>query len=166
MFPPVTKFIALVSLVSLASLLAATAQPPAQQPPKDATLYDGKLYQFIDAKVSWDEAEKKCVELGGILVSIKTKETHEFLLKLSKGKCFWAGASDKLTEGVWLWRDGTKVSYSDWAPNEPDDWKGKEDSMVINWPGSRFKDGKWADTKSDYQKPVDGFICEWKSPAN
>ena len=41
--------------------------------------------------------------------------------------------ADAVTEGEWLWRDGTRITYSDWA-----------------------------DTNSIYHKQIDGYICEWK----
>jgi hypothetical protein len=130
--------------------------------PADAVFFTGKYYKFFSAKYSWNEAEKKCREMKGLLVSIKDKKTHKFLMKLSKGRCFWAGGSDAVTEGEWLWRDGTKITYSDWADKEPDDWKGKEDCLVLGWPGPRYENGKWADTSSIYHKQIDGYICEWK----
>ena len=130
--------------------------------PSDAVLHNGKYYKFFKAKYSWNEADKKCKQMHGMLVSIKDKATHQFLLKLSKGKCFWAGGSDAVSEGEWLWRDGTKIIYSDWAEGEPDNWKGGEDCLVIGWPGDRYKNGKWADTKNIYRKQIDGYICEWQ----
>jgi len=154
--------IALACGLSLAATWSSTQDKRPVYVPSDAATHNGKYYKFFKAKYSWREAEKKCEEMKGVLVSIKNKETHQFLLALSKGKCFWAGASDARTEGVWLWRDGSKITYSDWAKDEPDDWKGKEDCLVIGWPGKRYENGKWADTNYKYRKQIDGYICEWK----
>ena len=99
--------------------------------------------------------------MGGMLASIKSKEANDFIIRLSSGKCLWLGGSDQIEEGVWLWRDGSPVSFTYWAPREPDDWKGREDWLVIGWPGDRFKNGRWGDTKPFARSPIVGFICEW-----
>ncbi|MDO5979495.1 lectin-like protein [Flavivirga spongiicola] len=135
----------------------------AQEIPSDAVLFKGHYYKVYDNQCSWHEAVKKCEALGGILASIKSKEVDDFIFKLSSGKCLWIGASDEIVEGEWLWRDGSKMGYKHWAPEEPDNWKGKEDWSVIGWPGERFKNGRWGDTVADERLPITGFICEWES---
>ena len=44
----------------------------------------------------------------------------EFLRGKFGGNRFWIGASDEMTEGTWLWRDGSPVSWTYWAPPNPD----------------------------------------------
>lgn len=129
--------------------------------PSDAVVFNGNYYKVYDINCSWANAIKKCEALGGHLVSIKNKDVNDFVFKLSKGKCLWIGATDALTEGDWYWQDGTKMIYNNWAPREPDDWKGKEDCTVIGWPADRFKNGKWGDTMSHKRDEIVGFICEW-----
>jgi len=149
--------------LALALLLASGMAPEKRKDiPKDATLFHGKYYKVFEKKCSWHEAEALCEKTGGRLASIKSKEEDEFLRKLRAGKCLWFGGSDEAKEGDWRWRDGTEMAYQNWADGEPDDWKGKEDWMVVGWPGGeRFKTGKWGDTISKYRKQIDGFMCEW-----
>jgi len=142
--------------------ISFTLQTHAQEIPTDAIYFKGKHYKVYENLCSWQEAVKKCKALGGMLVSIKSKEVDAFIFKLSTGKCLWIGASDELKEGDWRWRDGSKVIYTHWAPKEPDNWKGKEDWSVIGWPGERFKNGRWGDTVAKERLPIIGFICEWK----
>ena len=141
--------------------LSITHYSQAQKIPSDTATFKKHQYKVYEIKCSWQEAVKKCEDLGGILVSIKSKEVDDFILKLSKGKCLWIGASDQLVEGDWRWRDGSKMVYNHWAPKEPDNWKGKEDWSVIGWPGERFKNGRWGDTVAKERFPIIGFICEW-----
>uniref|UniRef100_A0A3P9NBK4 C-type lectin domain-containing protein n=1 Tax=Poecilia reticulata TaxID=8081 RepID=A0A3P9NBK4_POERE len=55
------------------------------------------------------------------------------------GRCFlfinvtmtWAAAE----EGNWLWSDGSKFLFHHWGKNEPNNGKGNEDCMEINFAG-------------------------------
>ena len=62
--------------------------------PTDAVLFNGNYYKVIEREFSWQEATKKCENLGALLTSIKSKEVDAFIFKLSTGKCLWIGASD------------------------------------------------------------------------
>lgn len=152
-------------IIQLLALCVTTSTAYAEKqtkPPQDATAFKQHYYKFIKDGCSWQEAVDKCQKLGGVLVSIKDQKTDQFLFKLSQGQCFWAGASDQKKEGEWLWRDGTKVTYTNWAPDEPDNWQGGEHCLVIAWPGQRFANGKWGDTKSHQRNQIKGFICQWQ----
>ncbi len=59
----------------------------------------------------------------------------------------------------WIWLDGTEFSYKNWAPNEPSNHRGAEDTIVINWHGS----GKWNDGTNDDLTHINGFICQYKA---
>ena len=130
--------------------------------PKDATVFQGHYYKIFDDTLSWKAAEQKCNAMGGMLASVKSEAVNDFIFKLSKGKCLWLGASDELKENEWLWRDGTPITYSNWAAHEPDNWfDGKEHWLVINWPSKEYKNGKWGDTQLHYRKQINGYVCEW-----
>ncbi len=130
--------------------------------PKDAHEFKGHFYKVFDTSLSWQEAEQKCIDMGGILASVKSEEVNNFLYKLSKGKCLWLGASDELEEGQWIWRDGSPMNYTNWASKEPDNWyDGKEHWIVISWPSARYDNGKWGDTRDHKREQIVGFICEW-----
>ncbi|KAM9385663.1 uncharacterized protein KZ484_007166 [Pholidichthys leucotaenia] len=63
---------------------------------------------------------------------------HSFLHNTLKGKLtnpedkFWIGLTDSVTEGTWMWVDGTKPSVLYWGKNEPDNWKGNENEKYPN----------------------------------
>ena len=48
------------------------------------------------------------------------------------------GLTDQSSEGTFKWSNGTPATYTNWAPNEPNDWNGFED--YGSWAG-----GKWND---------------------
>ena len=64
---------------------------------------------------------------------------------------FWIGANDIDVEGVWKWSgEGTKLTYTNWASNQPDDLlnplTSREDCVVV------YNNQKWHDIPctSDY----------------
>ncbi len=152
------------SFICLSLLVALTfsACQSISNVPTDATEFQGHYYKVFESKVTWHQAEEQCRQMGGMLASVKSAEANDFIVKLSQAKGMWIGGSDEVKEGEWLWRDGSKLTYSKWASSEPDNWyDGKEHWTVIGWPGKRYADGKWGDTQAFSQEPIDGFVCEW-----
>lgn len=44
-----------------------------------------------------------------------------------------------LQEGQWLWTDGSKFNYRRWGAKEPNNLKGREHCLVMNWRGKKFQ---------------------------
>ncbi|MGH0117835.1 UNVERIFIED_CONTAM: hypothetical protein FKN15_003866 [Acipenser sinensis] len=84
--------------------------------------------------MDWNSSRDNCTSMGGHLVIIESEAEQRFLFDTAKAQTarnrYWMGLTDAVTEGVWLWVDGTtlndKAQY--WHGNEPDDWKEGEDS--------------------------------------
>ncbi|XP_058849509.1 asialoglycoprotein receptor 1-like [Acipenser ruthenus] len=92
-----------------------------------------KCYYFSTDRMDWHSSQASCVSMGADLVIIESEAEQRFLLNEAKAhpwNRYWIGLTDAVTEGAWLWVDGTplndKAKY--WYRNEPDDWKGDEDS--------------------------------------
>ncbi|NQZ58953.1 MAG: hypothetical protein HRT88_15990 [Lentisphaeraceae bacterium] len=150
-----TKTAAIIFLLLLNSCSTSSSIPA------DAVKFQVDYYKFFDAPVSWHEAAEQCKKMGGQLVSVKSKQVNDFIVKLIAGKCVWLGASDQIKEGEWRWRDGSKATYTNWAGHEPDNWyDGKEHWVVVGWPG--YKSGEWGDTQPHSRKQINGFVCQWK----
>ena len=103
----------------------------------------------------------QCLSKRPHLASIANKEEETFLINsiLGGASNVWVGART-LSDGSWIWLDGTEFSYTNWKANEPSNDFGKEDSIVINWDGN----GKWNDITSSHPKPmhhVNGCICQY-----
>lgn len=125
-----------------------------------AVAFGGKRYKFFPDVVSWTEARAQCEHMGGRLAIVTSKEQNETLAKLVQeaGKAdAWLGATDEVTEGSWVWIDGSPLTYSNWAPGQPNNKKGVENYLLLM---ATLK-GQWADqpNRSTDHKP--GFLCEW-----
>lgn len=79
------------------------------------------------------EAEAWAVAQGGHLVTLNSWE-EELWLKQTFGENehFFIGFNDIEEEGNWVWTSGAQVTYTNWAPGEPNDYMG-EDAAVMNW---------------------------------
>ncbi|KAL3059470.1 hypothetical protein OYC64_014137 [Pagothenia borchgrevinki] len=88
--------------------------------------------------MNWASAERDCLALGGNLASIQSTTEYYFIRKLVRTATgqdlnFWAGGHDAVMEGVWLWSDGSKFSFSRWGRGEPSNYRGKEHCMEVNY---------------------------------
>lgn len=66
------------------------------------------------------------------------------------------GLTDRVQEGVFVWVDGSPLSFTKWSDNNPSDSTGSDDYMAILPPGGRFSK-QWLDTK---ESELDAFVCE------
>ena len=147
----------ILTLVIAAIVPPASAQQPAQTKPPvgvpaDARQFNGNWYRAYHEKISWKQAAERCRILGGRLGVILDEPTNAFIKQLAEGLPLWLGATDEKAKGVWMWVDGTRMSYKAWAPGQPQGAK-KEDYLM-------FGDGQWYDAFGGEPKVV-GFICEW-----
>ena len=140
----------------------AFAQAPATKPPigvpADAKPFNGKWYRVYLEKVPWHRAREKCTALGGQLAIVPDEPTWEFLTNLSPA-ILWLGATDERTEGVWLWVDGTPMTFTAWHDRQPDNMGGNEHYIVSYQ--KRWNDVPKHGNFGPYH--AGGFICEWKA---
>jgi len=126
--------------------------------------YTHGKYTYIPETASWSEAKAACMELGGSLATVRSKNDQKALVALLNAhinlvwvnafgqRAAWLGGSDSKKEGNWEWVDGTKMKFKSWGPTEPNSI-GDEDCTVAldlaKW--------SWADYKCSAQQP---FVCE------
>ncbi|XP_055007226.1 C-type lectin domain family 4 member M-like [Boleophthalmus pectinirostris] len=91
--------------------------------------FSGSFYHCSDNKRSWEDSRSFCQEQGGDLVVINNEEEQNFL-RVYGGRR-WIGLSDRQTEGVWKWVDGSSLTLSSWLSGEPNDGNGNEDCGEI-----------------------------------
>ena len=139
--------------------------PRTPEIPSDAARFKGKRYKVYAEKLTWRRAHAKCVELGGHLVAIETRDENEFVTELAakaKLDSVWIGANDEEKEGHWVWTTGQPLTYSYWCGDQPNNWKGNENyaQMFVKPNYNNWKNlpGQWNDIP-DVDQP--GFICEW-----
>lgn len=86
-------------------------------------LYYGGHNYYLVGQGSWDASETFAQSLGGHLVTINDAAENAWLtasfLVPNPTMNPWMGLNDADGNGSWLWASGEPVSYSNWAPGEP-----------------------------------------------
>ncbi|KAK6477356.1 CD209 antigen-like protein C isoform X1 [Huso huso] len=113
--------------------------------PQNWELFNGKCYYFSTDRMNWTSSRDNCTSLGGHLVIIDLFTVQRSLSDKAliitqayryEEKSYWIGLTDAVTEGTWLWVDGTpligNVQAKFWVTRsdgkQPDDYKGEDPS--------------------------------------
>ena len=77
---------------------------------------DHCYYWSKDTK-TWVEAEQFCKGEGGHLASVTSKAINDYIAAGLKQKdhFLWIGGSDKESEGIWKWSDGSAWEFANWG---------------------------------------------------
>lgn len=111
----------------------------------DTLSYRGNQYVLTSAAKTWTEAQAEAESLGGHLVTINAAAEENWLKQNFGGaQQFWIGFNDVATEGAFEWASGEAVTYTNWAPNEPNNSGGNQDFGVMNFSQSR----QWNDASA------------------
>jgi len=119
---------ALVALGMGSAAQAATFTNPA----------NGNQY-FLTTSTTWTDAQAQAVAAGGNLVTINDAAEQNWLSSVfGTTELFWIGLTDRVTEGVFQWVSGQPVTYTNWAPGEPNNYQPLrgEDYVNMNWHGA------------------------------
>ncbi|HEY5373166.1 MAG TPA: lectin-like protein [Polyangiaceae bacterium] len=113
-------------------------------------------------------AEQDCVKRGAHLATISSAAENAIARGLVDNSKWLGGYEDvPLTSagtGNYLWLGGDSVSFSNWAPHEPDPAAthcaggGGPNALCYQHCISILGDGTWANHRCDI---VDGYVCEW-----
>ncbi|KAJ8307067.1 hypothetical protein KUTeg_015151 [Tegillarca granosa] len=82
------------------------------------------------------------------------------------GTAVWIGLNDLATNRNFKWVDGTTVTYTNWAPTEPNNFFGAPEDCVMMYTsgcaksGWTCKEGMWNDATCDTTSVIAGFICK------
>ena len=96
-------------------------------------------------------------QAGGALARIESTEEQAFIVSIcpsNKKAEYWIAGSDRVTEGKWVFGDSTKMTFFDWAKNEPSNSDQIEHHASINGHNAY----KWNDVNSKWKI---GLIVEW-----
>lgn len=128
-------------------------------------------YMLYSEDVSWDEAERRCAELGGHLATIKDAADYEKLCQLladSNAQYVWIGAY-RGDDGQIKWLDGKEHDFYAWAQGEPsmtDSYDGAAENYIML---VKQSDGTWLyndsrpDPMAQYSRFYSGkiaYICQ------
>lgn len=103
--------------------------------------YNGHSYMITSAALSWTDAEAEAVAKGGHLVTVNDAAEQAFLNStflqgFFAARPLWIGFTDQANDGTFLWSNGEPVTYTNWAPGEPNNGGGgilSEDYAAMNW---------------------------------
>ncbi|KAL7405292.1 hypothetical protein ABVT39_026739 [Epinephelus coioides] len=116
--------------------------------------FSGSFYYISSIKKTWQDSRDDCVQRGADLMIINSKEEQNFTGQYQK--IMWIGLTDRETEGVWKWVDGTLLTTSFWRSEEPNNNGGNEDCVETNDNDHRKM---WNDASCEAKK---FWICENK----
>lgn len=102
------------------------------------------LYFINPQFMTGPQAQAYAQTFGANLISVQSAtENADLVQALSNqgyaGQVIWIGYSDAIAEGSFVWYDGAPLSYSNWAPGEPNNSGGVEHCTQI------YPDGSWND---------------------
>ena len=87
--------------------------------------FEDSCYLFINATLSWTDAEAVCLAELATLVEIESQEEQDFLVDTAQNGLewsangYWIGISGKaVSYDNWV-GSGNAVNYTSWCPNEP-----------------------------------------------
>ena len=132
-------------------------QQPVSEPVRQ--VFGSHSYSFYNEPVTWYDAKTLCENLGGHLVAIESAEENAFLYSLIGADTnAWIGATDRDSEGAFLWITGDALSYSNWVTGQPDNWQGVNEGSENYVQISGGHGGQWNDNQSCQPLP---FLCEF-----
>jgi lectin-like protein len=123
----------------------------------------GACYVFFATPMIRDAARSACRGLGATtrLASIQSASENALITNLVGTADVFLGGSDEVTEGVFVWDDGTPVQLTNWNTGEPNNGAGQFEEDCIQLLGSRG--GVWNDIPCA-PPPVNlgsyPFVCE------
>ncbi|XP_072176000.1 alpha-N-acetylgalactosamine-specific lectin-like [Diadema setosum] len=166
------KFVVAILLAGVTT--ATLACPPYWSP------FRGSCYRYFGDRKLQANAESHCRTFfttggQGSLVSIADDVENSFVYDLFRSVAgdtddwsvdqtmygYWIGLYQEVTDGPWLWTDGTPVGYYNWKIREPNDSGNAEDCVHI-W---RREDGDdalkhWNDLRCNLATRKLAYVCE------
>ncbi len=119
-----------------ATLLAPRTAQITLRDDESSVSHNGKIYRLTQGAKTWDDAQAEALTLGGNLVTINDA-TEQAWLEQTFGttEVLWTGLTDEEVEGQFKWISGEAVTYTHWAPGQPDDYQpvGGEDYGTLNF---------------------------------
>jgi hypothetical protein len=126
----------------------------------------GNCFVFFLTPKTWVNAKAACDAMPGAHFAVVTSAAQNAIIAgLAAGHATFLGMTDSVTEGMWVWVDGTPIGYNNWRSGVPDNGGGsyQEDCLVIE--GNKTPNDTWDDRPCDpTQVATSGsfpYICEY-----
>jgi hypothetical protein len=112
-----------------------------------ATDSRGNCFVYIMAPQVWTAAKTTCAALPGHVAIVTSAEQNAVIDGMTRGTDAFLGATDEVTEGTFLWVDGSPLTYTHWRAGEPSNGGAggtyTENCMVIE--GRKTPSDTWDD---------------------
>ncbi|XP_018107242.1 CD209 antigen-like protein C isoform X5 [Xenopus laevis] len=115
--------------------------------PESWMLIESKCYYISTTALTWEESKNDCIRRNSNLLILRDKKEMDDLQPSLRDKALWIGMSK--IGYVWLWTDLSIPSFTQWAPNEPNNAGSQENCVEI-------KAGAWNDVNCSIKKH---YIC-------
>uniref|UniRef100_A0A3Q2PGB0 C-type lectin domain-containing protein n=1 Tax=Fundulus heteroclitus TaxID=8078 RepID=A0A3Q2PGB0_FUNHE len=120
--------------------------------------FNGRCYKYVATLMTWADAELYCLSQGANLVSIHSLQEESFVKMLISNfdpaqGITWIGLSDAQRDGTFFWSDGSKLSFTYWNADEPNNAGEPEPCVHTNWDTAR----KWNDKRCSDKY---AFVCK------
>jgi large repetitive protein len=112
--------------------------------------FDCALYYFNPSQTnSWLTARNQAAAVGATLVTINSQAENDAIWQAAVAAGVtggvWIGYTDRVTEGTWLWEDGSTATFTNWNAGEPSNSScfpsnEGEDAAVIQMSNGRWND--------------------------
>ena len=108
-------------------------------------------------KRTWEDSRRTCIKKGQDLISISSEEEQKHIESkiMNKRADYWIGLNDRMNESNFVWSDGARLVYTNWASREPNNAGGQyEQDCGQLWSKRNFM---WDDDSCSSKK---FFICK------
>lgn len=92
---------------------------------------NGSSYYCSLTKSYADYAVNAAASIGGHLAVITSQEEQALLQSFIGNQCAYIGLSDSVIEGEFAWTNGESLDYTNWAVNQPNNYNGNQDCVVM-----------------------------------
>lgn len=133
-------------------------------------------YELFTESLSWEEASRRCQEMGGHLATITSQDEMDLLVSMAEDagmKYVWLGgytSYDDYGNVFGHWVTGEEFTYQAWCVDEPSrvDLDGTEEWYIMLWNIPHLGGWTWNDQRLDPAGTVTSmadkmaFICEFE----
>ncbi len=91
-----------------------------------------RWYGLTTTRLSWLDAEKEAIELGGHLVTVADFQTVDWLKEQFGSERLWIGLRRHSAEGLFTWASGEIVPFRFWSWGHPDNFEHDENYVYMN----------------------------------
>ncbi|XP_056265549.1 C-type lectin domain family 4 member E-like [Pseudoliparis swirei] len=92
--------------------------------------FGNSCYFTSTSMANWSVSNTACQLYDAQLVIISSDEEQMFITSFEQNR--WIGLTDRETEGVWKWVDGTDLNKTYWKPKQPDNHNNNEDCVHMS----------------------------------